>query len=121
MQVLSTMRSLVVHNEPLPDSHDVFDGSSPTIGLPTFTGNGTDFRPFYTAQLVVKEVAEPTFCTLKWIGSTEHMVSDYCEGPLQDGELLWYCGECRDGPFGVWNPVCTCGHPRDGCCTVVEK
>ena len=38
-----------------------------------------------------------------------------------DGNTVWYCSACGDGPIGSWNPNCTsCGHVYCGAC-IVEK
>lgn len=36
-----------------------------------------------------------------------------------DGDTVWYCSICGDGPMGAWNPTCaSCGHAYCGACTV---
>ncbi|CAI6300424.1 unnamed protein product [Periconia digitata] len=52
----------------------------------------------------------------------EYPAVDYIGGQPQDGELIWFCGSCGDGPIGIWMPACcACNHTRDGCCRVEEK
>ncbi|KAF1838197.1 hypothetical protein BDW02DRAFT_565233 [Decorospora gaudefroyi] len=41
----------------------------------------------------------------------DHMTSS------MDGEKVWYCSNCRDGPFGDWQNICQCcGHQRCSSC-----
>ncbi|KAH7361136.1 hypothetical protein BKA66DRAFT_471395 [Pyrenochaeta sp. MPI-SDFR-AT-0127] len=43
-------------------------------------------------------------------------------GALTDGETVWYCSICEDGPYGSWQPVCqNCSHQKCGSCTVVVQ
>lgn len=36
-----------------------------------------------------------------------------------DGEVVWYCSDCGDGPLGSWYSACPmCNHKRCGGCTV---
>lgn len=38
-----------------------------------------------------------------------------------DGELVWYCSGCNDGPIAWWQSVCVvCSHQRCGQCNVEE-
>jgi hypothetical protein len=35
--------------------------------------------------------------------------------------LVWHCSECREGPYGTWQNVCTnCSHKRCSSCEVEE-
>jgi hypothetical protein len=43
---------------------------------------------------------------------------DHMSAPT-DGSSVWYCSNCRDGPLGDWQNVCTsCSHVKCGFCTV---
>lgn len=36
-----------------------------------------------------------------------------------DGDTVWYCSSCGDGPMASWNPCCAnCGHACCGACPV---
>lgn len=58
------------------------------------------------------------------IVSTSHdgyhgMHSDNYYNEPCDGNTVWYCSACGDGPIGSWNPCCqVCGHAYCGACTV---
>lgn len=48
------------------------------------------------------------------MSSTE--VFHHGHGPT-DGETYWFCGECREGPYGSWIPCClNCGHQGGAYC-----
>ncbi|KAH5288114.1 hypothetical protein HBI24_004480 [Parastagonospora nodorum] len=35
--------------------------------------------------------------------------------------IVWYCSECGDGPYGIWQNVCdACNHKRCGSCQCEE-
>lgn len=63
-------------------------------------------------------------------GALHHVLEPFTDthehaaiGPLQYGpppKTVWYCGNCGDGPHNTSvQPGCSsCGHIRDGCCTV---
>lgn len=41
-------------------------------------------------------------------------------GP-QDGEKVWFCSECGDGPYGMWQNCCQrCPHKKCNKCRVEE-
>jgi hypothetical protein len=47
-----------------------------------------------------------------------HIDQAYSSGAY-DGDTVWFCCCCRDGPHGSWQNVCTnCGNPKCGSCTV---
>ncbi|KAF3033628.1 hypothetical protein E8E12_003512 [Didymella heteroderae] len=38
-----------------------------------------------------------------------------------DGDTVWFCDNCGNGPMGTWYSACTdCGHYRCGGCIVEE-
>jgi hypothetical protein len=39
-----------------------------------------------------------------------------------DGDWVWFCSNCRDGPIGGWQPQCVnCNHVRCGSCTIENR
>ena len=51
-----------------------------------------------------------------------HIVAHYQRehGPT-DGDQVWFCSNCGDGPYGIWQNVCTkCSHGKCGNCRVEE-
>jgi hypothetical protein len=39
-----------------------------------------------------------------------------------DGEQVWYCSECNDGPYGDWQSSCqSCQHSKCSDCSVEDK
>jgi len=38
-----------------------------------------------------------------------------------DGDLVWFCSECYDGPISYWQAICVqCSHQKCGSCRVEE-
>jgi hypothetical protein len=51
----------------------------------------------------------------------DHRMEHQHHGEAYDGDTVWYCSNCGDGPIGSWNTVCTsCGHQICGGCTVEQ-
>lgn len=49
-----------------------------------------------------------------------NMQHNYGPAPT-DGELVWFCSGCGDGPISFWQTICVvCSHPRCGSCSVEE-
>lgn len=107
MQILSTLRLSTVFSQPTSCSSTAFTG----VKCPTAS---------HLVQTPVNLCPSPApliaDCSVGNCGILQDL-----GGPLNDGELVWYCGQCEDGPHGIWNPVCiSCNHVRDGCCMVEE-
>ncbi|KAH7355641.1 hypothetical protein BKA66DRAFT_475278 [Pyrenochaeta sp. MPI-SDFR-AT-0127] len=46
-----------------------------------------------------------------------------CQSSIQpyEGEVVWYCSECREGPMPNWQDACPCCyHQKCDSCTVVS-
>ncbi|KAF2014488.1 hypothetical protein BU24DRAFT_423422 [Aaosphaeria arxii CBS 175.79] len=42
--------------------------------------------------------------------------------PLVDGDKVWYCSSCNEGPIGSWQNVCAiCGHQKCSNCKEEES
>ncbi|OAL51709.1 hypothetical protein IQ07DRAFT_598538 [Pyrenochaeta sp. DS3sAY3a] len=45
--------------------------------------------------------------------------ADHHLGAPADGETVWYCSNCGDGPYGSWQPSCqNCTHAKCTSCRV---
>lgn len=42
-------------------------------------------------------------------------------GPATDGNQVWFCSACGEGPYGTWYSACVaCGHGRCDNCTIED-
>ena len=58
-----------------------------------------------------------------YIGGNEHGAPQrhYVIAPV-DGETVWFCSVCNDGPYGAWQVNCQgCQHKKCGSCLVETR
>lgn len=80
---------------------------SDTERLPLASNNGPDVHSIING---------PTSSII----ADHHMDPQHSSAPC-DGNMVWYCDNCGNGPMGTWYSACTgCGHYRCGGCTVEE-
>ncbi|PVH95738.1 hypothetical protein DM02DRAFT_139479 [Periconia macrospinosa] len=121
MNTLSTLHPSTALDRRASSAVDVYGESLSKLMPPTLAGKTACLGSLHSTQTSVDSLPDPALHVAECINPSND-IFNYNDGPLQDGERLWYCGSCGDGPIGVWNPVCvTCGHKRDDCCTVTEK
>ncbi|KAF2622900.1 hypothetical protein BU25DRAFT_425377 [Macroventuria anomochaeta] len=64
---------------------------------------------------------EITANTSSFIIADNHMDHQHGSAP-SDGETVWYCSNCGNGPMGTWYTACPCcNHPYCSACTVEQN
>jgi hypothetical protein len=79
--------------------------------------NVVDIAP-YTLRLAHSHATEYAYMDGSGDGALQghHLIA-----PM-DGEKVWYCSECKDGPYGDWQNSCqSCHHSKCKSCSVEEK
>jgi hypothetical protein len=113
-QAISELHSAAVHlTQPRPSERSCEDASTYTATV-TFVSPPLN-DPLHLDATIVVSPAGSAGCR----SSKKHL--PFGTAPM-DGEKVWYCSACGDGPFGSWFAQCiSCDHHKCTYCTEEDK
>ena len=107
-----------IGNNPNIVSHDEEGLISPSSRQPTATSGYSQALTTMSTGLPIEHELFEVSASL--VGDCQ-IGHNHSSSP-SDGEEMWYCSECGDGPMAIWNPCCAnCGHAACPTCTVEGK
>lgn len=109
--VMENNRHIIPHNK---------QGSASSPSLPPNATNG-HFQP---SSMTISTILsfKPGLVEVSASSIGDLHMDHYHGSSPSDGEKVWYCSECGDGPIASWNPCCAnCGHATCYACTFEES
>ncbi|KAJ8113637.1 hypothetical protein OPT61_g4271 [Boeremia exigua] len=128
MAVLSTLQSIptevdtaTMHLTQFVEAQDSFSNDQdlyPRSGTPDIvTVTGSAHGSFSS----ISDFPKDSTTNASSFGMTNNQMDHEHGGALVDGETVWFCSECGNGPMGTWYTACPCcNHGYCGYCRVEQ-